>query len=110
GRSVLLEEMLDGPRGDVVALLTHKERPLDLVADELAYLVERLFVDENSPYFVSFTLYPYRLLLEVDILDTYRTEFRNTDARGVNEADDQPIALALDSVEQADDLAVFEVF
>ena len=110
GWSVFLEEVLDGPRGDMIALLTQKERPLDLVADKPVDLFKRLVVDEYRPYLIAFPLNSYRLLLKVDIFDAHRAEFRNTDTCCVDQADDQPVALALDGVEQADHLAVFEVF
>ncbi len=53
----------------MVALLTHEERPFNLVADELINQIKRLSIDEHHPDFIAFSFHPDCLLFKIDILD-----------------------------------------
>jgi len=109
-RGIVLEDMLDCPRGDVLSLLADKERADNPVADEFEDLSKSIIVDKHDADLVTFTLDPYRMLVEVDVLDIHIAQLGDTDTGGVDGPNNELVPRIVDGINQAEDLVMLEVF
>lgn len=109
GRSILLEDMLDRPRREGVPLLARKERAFGSVTDESAYLVKRLFIDENNANFAAFPLYPDGMLGKINVLNVHVRELGYPHPSGINRPHNETITGIFNLFQKMDHLVVLEV-
>jgi hypothetical protein len=108
-RSVIPEDMLDRPRGDMLALLADKQRPDKFIANKFPDLRECLVINKNDPDLVTFPPDPYRVLIKIDILNIHVAKLRDAYPGGIDCTDDKTITWIFDGINQPKNLAMLKV-
>ena len=70
-RCIMLENMLDCPRGYMLALLADKKRAHNPVADKSEDIMQGVIVDKHDTDLVTFPLDPDGMLVKIDILNIH---------------------------------------
>ena len=109
GRSIMLENVLNRPRRDMLTLLADKQRTFYLVSYKSPDSGKGIIIDENNPHLVTFSPDTDSMFIKIDILDIHITKLRYPHSSGINGSYNEFISRILNRIYETENLTMFKI-